>query len=115
MPTHLQLPLLDFELAMARVGGDTELLKELGELFMEEYPRILTELRAAYSKHDANGVERSAHGLKGSVANFGAQSAVDAAFRIEQMGRQGNLQEVGQELQVLELALLALRTDLSAL
>ena len=100
---------------MARVGGDTELLKELGELFLEEYPRILTELRAAFANRDAQGVERTAHGLKGSVANFGAQAAVDTAFRIEQLGRQGNLQDVGQELQVLELALLALRTDLSAL
>src|SRR4051812_17025255 len=62
---------LDHELAMSRVGGDVELLKELAELFLEEYPRLLAEIRAGYEHGDAKQVESSAHGLKGSVANFG--------------------------------------------
>jgi HPt (histidine-containing phosphotransfer) domain-containing protein len=107
--------MLDHELAMSRVGGDAELLKELADLFLEEYPRLLAELREAHLQGDAKRVEATAHGLKGSVANFGAQPAVDAALRIEQLGRSGDLTVVGEMLQTLDLTLLALRGELVAL
>lgn len=108
-------PALDRELAMSRVGGDAELLKELGQLFLEEYPRLMRELREAQARKDARMVERAAHGLKGSVANFGAKSAVDAAFRIEQLGRTGDLLQVDGLLAKLDEALLVLHTDLAQL
>jgi HPt (histidine-containing phosphotransfer) domain-containing protein len=106
---------LDFDLAMSRVGGDAELLKELAQLFLEECPRLMAELRAAYEKSDARQVERSAHALKGSVANFGAQPAVDAAYKIEQLGRGGTLGPVAEHLKSLEVALLALQGELGRL
>jgi HPt (histidine-containing phosphotransfer) domain-containing protein len=108
-------PVLDRDLAMMRVGDDTELLKELADLFLEEYPRLMGELRAALEQGDARQVERSAHGLKGSVANFGAKPAVDAAFQIEQLGRSGKLDPVADLLRTLDLALLTLHGELSQL
>ena len=108
-------PVLDHEVAMARVGGDVELLKELAQLFLEEYPRLMAELRAAYEHGDATQVEHTAHGLKGSVANFGAKRAVDAAYQIEQLGRAGKLGPVADALQSLDLALLALHAELAQL
>jgi two-component system, sensor histidine kinase and response regulator len=111
----LNEPLLDHDLAMSRVGGDAELLKELAVLFLEEYPRLLAELRAAHEQGDARQVERAAHGLKGSVANFGARRAVDAAFQIEQLGRGGKLAPVAELLHTLDLALLALQSELAQL
>lgn len=107
--------MLDHELAMSRVGGDAELLKELAGLFLEEYPRLIAEMREAYQQGDAKRVEHTAHGLKGSVANFGAQPAVDAALLIEQLGRSGNLSAVAEMLQTLDLALLVLHAELAAL
>ena len=106
---------LDRDLALARVGGDAELLKELALLFLEEYPRLLAELHAAADRGDAKTVERTAHGLKGSVANFGAQTATEAALMVEQLGREQKLVEVGNALSTLELALTAVRVELSAL
>jgi len=38
---------LDRELAMARVGGDAELLQELAQLFLEEHPRLMNSARLA--------------------------------------------------------------------
>jgi two-component system, sensor histidine kinase and response regulator len=108
-------PILDHQLAMSRVGGDEELLKELAELFLTEYPRLMAELRLAYDQGDAKQVERAAHGLKGSVANFGAKRAVDAAYQIEQLGRVGKLGAVSEPLQSLDLILMALHTELSQL
>jgi two-component system sensor histidine kinase/response regulator len=106
---------LNRELALARVGGDAELLKEIGELFLEEYPRALADLRKAVDSGDADGVERAAHGLKGSVANFGAQTVVEAATMLEEMGRGHRLEEVEQVLRTLDLALAALRPELESL
>ena len=108
-------PILDQEVAMLRVGGDAELLREIAQLFLEEYPRLMEELRLAHQQGDAKQVERTAHGLKGSVANFGAKRAVDAAFQIEQLGRGGTLDPVGEVLQSLDLLLLALHGELSQL
>jgi HPt (histidine-containing phosphotransfer) domain-containing protein len=106
---------LDRELALSRVGEDAELLKEIAALFMEDYPSVLAEIQAAAARGDALGVERAAHGLKGSVANFGAQAAVDAAFQIERMGRAGDLNRVSEAIDTLARALDALRPELEAL
>jgi HPt (histidine-containing phosphotransfer) domain-containing protein len=105
----------DKSLALSRVGGDAELLKEIALLFLDDYPKSLTELKAAIDAGDLKRVERTAHGLKGSVSNFGAHSAVEAALRLETMGRAQNLVEVRQVLHTLELALAALRPELESL
>jgi HPt (histidine-containing phosphotransfer) domain-containing protein len=108
-------PVLDLEIALTRVGGDPELLKEIAVLFLDNYHAWLGELREAAGRGDAEGVEHTAHGLKGSVANFGAQAAVDAALRLENLGRSGDLSDVSSSLAALESALTALRPELESL
>jgi len=105
----------DRAVALSRVGGDAELLKEIAILFLDDYPKSLSELRQAVEAGDARRVERTAHGLKGSVSNFGARPAVDAAMELETMGRAQKLVEVEQVLHTLELALAALRPELESL
>jgi two-component system sensor histidine kinase/response regulator len=107
--------LFDKAVALARVGGDVELLKEIATLFLDDYPKSLSELRRAVESGDARLVERTAHGIKGSVSNFGARPAVDAAILLETMGRTQKLVEVEQVLRTLELALAALRPELESL
>jgi HPt (histidine-containing phosphotransfer) domain-containing protein len=106
---------LDRDVALARAGGDAVLLREIAALFLENYGDWLTELQGAVARGDAQGIARSAHGIKGSVANFGAVPAVDAALKLEQMGRQCDLAEVVKVLNSLELALAALHPELEAL
>jgi two-component system, sensor histidine kinase and response regulator len=108
-------PALDREVALARVGGDPELLKEIAVLFLDNYNSWLGELREAATRGDALGVEHTAHGLKGSVANFGAHAAVDAALRLEKLGRSRDLTNISQSLAALESALTDLRPELEAL
>jgi len=105
----------DKAVALSRVGGDAELLKEIAILFLDDYPKSLSELRDAVETGDAKRVERTAHGLKGSVSNFGARPAVDAALQLETMGRSQKLIEVEDLLRTLELALAALRPELESL
>jgi HPt (histidine-containing phosphotransfer) domain-containing protein len=115
MSGHLQEQVLDRATALARVGGDLELLKEIAALFLDEYPRALDEMRQALAQSDPKMLERSAHGLKGSVANFGARAAVDAAFQLEQLGHARKLDQALPSLAALERALACLHTELAAI
>ena len=89
-PSSAAQSILDYPLALSRVGGDKELLKELGDLFLEEYPQLLAEIHDAHKQGAAAQLGRVAHSLKGSVANFGAKDAVELAAQLEQCGAKGN-------------------------
>lgn len=106
---------LDREVALARVGGDAELLREIAVLFVQDYPKVLDQLQDAIARGDAQTIERTAHGLKGSVSTFGARAAMEAARTLETMGRTCQLDELRQALATLELALAALRPELETL
>jgi two-component system sensor histidine kinase/response regulator len=106
---------LDRELALARVGGDLDLLKEIATLFVQDYPKVLLELHQAVESGDAQAVERTAHGLKGSVSTFGARAAMEAARTLENMGRARQLAELHNVLHTLEHALADLRPELERL
>jgi two-component system sensor histidine kinase/response regulator len=106
---------LDLELALSRVGGDKQLLREIAVLFMEECPRAVAEIQEAVATGDAAKLENAAHALKGSVANFGARHAVEAAFRLEQMGRANEMSGAEGMLRKLESALSAVCTELATL
>ena len=106
---------LDRQVALARVGGDLELLREIAALFLEECPRAFAEIQVAVARGDAAKLENAAHALKGSVANFGARNAVEAAFRLEQMGRSHEMSYAEQMLRKLESALSAVCAELAAL
>src|ERR1700676_1488611 len=104
---------LDLQLALSRVGGDRQLLREIAVLFIEECPRAFAEIQAAVAAGNAVRLEHAAHALKGSVANFGARNAVEAAFRLEQMGRTNQMSEADSMLPKLERALSAVCTQLA--
>lgn len=84
--------LIDLETILDRVGGDQELLREITGIFLAEYPALLADIQAAIEAGDAKRLERAAHSLKGSVANFGARAATDVSFQLEIMGRKGHLE-----------------------
>jgi CheY-like chemotaxis protein len=84
---------VDWPAALDYVGGDRRLLGEMIDLFLEECPRWLDELREAVRVGRAADVKRTAHNLKGSMAHFGARGAYEAARALEMMGRSGMLGE----------------------
>lgn len=110
-----QLQQLDESLALSRVGGDLDLLKEVVELFLDDYPGTFEQIRAAVANRDAKALEHHAHSLKGSVSTFGANRAFEAAFTLEKQGRGGDLAGAQDNLLQLEQALAALRPELSYL
>jgi len=114
-PVSAQLRELDEALALSRVGGDVELLKEVIELFLDDYPSTLEKIKSAVGSSDAKALEQHAHSLKGSVSTFGAGRAFEAAFELEKRGRNQDLAGAPDGLLQLEQALEALRPELEQL
>ncbi len=108
----------DLAEALDRVDGDRALLAELAQIFREESPRMLTDLRSFVACGDAKGVQHTAHTLRGSVSSFGARAAAAAALALETMGREGalvgadaHLTELERQVAHLERGLLQLSED----
>src|SRR5579884_2010882 len=110
----LRVSSFDRAAALARLGDDEELLREVVELFLSEYPITLAQIRDAVQSRDASALESSAHSLKGSIATFGAEQARQAAFSLEQLGRESNLDPAPRKLSELEQALTGLRGELES-
>lgn len=110
-----QLHRLDESVALSRVGGDMDLLREVVGLFLDDYPQSLELIRQAVAAGDQLSLERHAHSLKGSVSTFGAQEAFDAAQALEKQGRTGDLAGSAEGLARLEQALAHLKPELEAL
>ena len=84
-------PLIDMAGLLARLGGDHKLLAEMAGLFLAEMPRHALTIGEAIMRRDAQSLERAAHTLKGSVGNFVAQRAFDAALELESLARDGDM------------------------
>jgi PAS domain S-box-containing protein len=93
---------IDWKQALAAVDGDIEILHDLLRIFANEAPVTLEKLRAAVELKDASAIQFAAHRLKGSVGNFGARDAVQAAVSLEAMAKKGDLQHVAKSFRNLE-------------
>ncbi len=89
-------PVLVLDAALGSVGGDRGLLLEMVALFKETGPGLLSTIEDGLDKGEPRKVENAAHSLKGSAGVFGAQALMQAAERLESMGREGRL-EGGRE------------------
>jgi CheY-like chemotaxis protein/HPt (histidine-containing phosphotransfer) domain-containing protein len=87
---------------LERVDGDANLLRYIVELFLEELPRLLADVRDAVAGGDSEALERAAHKLRGSAGNFDAAAVGEAALRLETMAREGNTGEAAEAVAALE-------------
>jgi len=102
----------DREEMLERLGGDTELLDDVLQVFLEECPRMLAEVRGAVDQADPNLVRRAAHSMKGALLNISAAPAADEARQLEELGNEERLAEgapvlarLQQEIERLQQAL----------
>ena len=87
-------PACDLEAALRSLEGDSDLLNEMALIFLEESVKMKAAIHEGVESGDANALMRSAHNIKGSVANFAAEGARSAAHQLEMIGRSGDLIEV---------------------
>ena len=107
--------LLVLDEALARVGGDRELLVEVAGLFLADYPNQTAMIRKSIETQDAALLAGAAHKIKGGASTFGAPSVVQAAFALEKAGKANDFSTVPGLFQELNALLGALRSELSGL
>ena len=88
--------------ALALADGDRELLQELMAVALDNVPSQLAALREAVQAADTPRTAIAAHTLKGTMAAIGALGLVEAAGRLEELGRGGDLSGVAATLGLLE-------------
>lgn len=80
-------PILDKFQALQRMEGDEEMYSEIVELFLEDSPVQLGNLRQAVADGDKARTERLAHSLKSAAANIGAEAFREKCLALEVLAR----------------------------
>jgi ligand-binding sensor domain-containing protein/signal transduction histidine kinase/DNA-binding response OmpR family regulator len=94
--------IVDGSLTVAQVGQDAALLAEIIDLFSRDCELVLSKMATAIINEDGPALAAAAHVLKGSVANFGAASAVAMLEKFETLGRVCDLGPTGEMLSELK-------------
>jgi hypothetical protein len=87
---------------LERLMGDRALAGKIVAGFLKDAPVQLRLLRAGLEAGDAEETRRRAHGLKGAAATVSAPALRDAALKVEQAARAGDLAGAGHVLPSLD-------------
>ncbi|MFN8575228.1 MAG: Hpt domain-containing protein [Candidatus Sericytochromatia bacterium] len=78
--------------------GGQEFLSELIEMFLQQSETIMDEIKTHSSSKDALSLSKSAHKLKGSCLNLGAQEMSNLCQNIEYQGKENNLEGIDEKI-----------------
>jgi HPt (histidine-containing phosphotransfer) domain-containing protein len=66
------------------------------KIFLEESPKQMSSLRSAIAEGNAEGIEKTAHSLKGDLGYLGISEVSQKARELEEMGRKRDLQHTAE-------------------
>ena len=99
---------------LERVGDDRDLLSQLFELYQPRSVELIGELQTLATSPDAQAIARTAHQLRGMLANMSGHRACALAAELEEQGKQAALQRLPEKVQTLAVAVQELTGELSA-
>ena len=91
--------------ALERIDGDHEGLRKAAGKYLERWPEELTGIHQTVASRDLVSLEKKAHKMKGMVGVFCAEAAMQAAKRLETIGRGGNAEGIDEVFQTMEQAI----------
>ena len=97
----VSIPRFDRDGLLRAFDNDRIFLKECTDMFLEEYPKMLDQLRKHVEDKDGPGLRRTAHAVKGMMGNFQAASIAHTALNLEEMGRNNDFGEADSVFQTL--------------
>lgn len=98
------MPVIDratFEELKEMSGED--FINELIDAFLDDGPKMISQMQTALKSQDVESFRRNAHSLKSNANTFGATELGMLAQELEEMGKERNL-DVGNRLEVLKEA-----------
>ena len=96
------------------VGGDAEFISELVDTFLEDAPRMLSDMHQALKDGDATVLRRAAHSLKSNSAEFGAMALSSLCRELEELGKAGTFSSVDELLARVEAEFAQVKVALEA-
>ncbi|OEF95887.1 response regulator [Desulfuribacillus alkaliarsenatis] len=87
-----ELP-IDLNRMVKQMGADKELMKEVINIFLEDYPQDIESLKQAIEQNDAELLRSVAHGLKGELGNLGVTKGYELAYELEKLGKYKSLDQ----------------------
>ncbi len=110
--TPSRTAVLNLDAAARHIGGGREEVVQMAQVLLEECPKLVRQIDDALKRADAADLQRAAHTLKSSVDVFDANSAFQAAWRLEQLCQCGNLADAARAVESLKHEIAALTTAL---
>jgi HPt (histidine-containing phosphotransfer) domain-containing protein len=102
-----------FDALKDSVGAD--FIGELISTFGDESPIMFVNLRQALSEQNVDAFRREAHSMKTNAATFGATNLAELAKSLEYLARGNQLDQVGDQLDLLESMQKAAQSELETL
>lgn len=94
--------IFDIDNALERIGNDREFLKELINIFREEFYSRIEQLKQAVSKKKFEAIKEIGHCLKGASANMSFVSLQRLSQQLEISGKDKNLSQAADLIPLLE-------------
>jgi CheY-like chemotaxis protein len=106
---------IDRREALDRVEGMTDLLQEMAQLFLDEYPGLRRQIVDALEAGDLVVPRELSHRIKGTVGLFAAHRPFEAAKRMNDLGKGGDFDGLTQAWHRLDTEMQLLLPELEAL
>ena len=103
---------IDFCDVLDRIGGDTSFLKELLNIYFQEYAEKKRLLQEAIAREDFTQVCELGHSLKGASANLSLSRLQRIALCLETAGRERQIQLAQEAARTLETEIQTLKAFL---
>ncbi len=81
--TKVRVVSLNLSTALTNLNGDSDLLRSLSQIFVEDLPSIVLALQCAMEKNDRSAMARHAHTIYGLACNFEMEELMQTAKRLE--------------------------------
>lgn len=96
------------------MDGDSEMIVDLVDTLIETTPELLDDLKSGVSTRDPQKIRDSAHALKSSNAQLGAESFAELCEEMESKGREENIEGLDQLLDLILLEFEKVRAALGS-
>ncbi len=82
----------DYETLKDNMDGDMHLMSEIIKMFLDAWPPYLQDIANAIEEGNADRLRHCAHRLKGSALNASAVEIAASLYALEQMGKNGEIE-----------------------
>ncbi len=103
------IPPVDYPSVLERIGGDLSFLKELLNLYLEDFSEKYERLQKAIEQKNFDLIREFGHSLRGSSANLSLTFLQETSLHMEVAGKEKNVEKakkafalLGQEFKKLK-------------